>query len=79
MGMEFEYDESGNTSYVFLLSALVMYLVLATCRKVGGNSEIKPTDVDETIKKHTPTTLCYEKRKQLHGRVKKKQVCIPAG
>lgn len=80
MGMEFEYDQSGNTSYVFLLSALVIYLGLATCRKAGGADDIKQSDVDETIKKHTPTTLCYEKQKQLHGRIKKKRgACIPIG
>lgn len=79
MGMEFEYDQSGTTSYIFLLSALVLYLGLATCRKVGA-SEIKQEDIDDTIKRHTPTSLCYEKQQQLSSRIKKKQAsCIPVG
>jgi preprotein translocase subunit Sec63 len=36
MGREFEYDESGATSYYFVLSFLSLYLVPATIIKLCG-------------------------------------------
>jgi len=80
MGMEFNYDEKGTTSYVFLFAGLSIYLGLASCQKVGGEKKIDKDDIDEHIKKHTQTSLCHAKQKQLEGRMeKKKESCLPMG
>ena len=57
MGMEFNYDEKGTTSYVFLFAGLSIYLGLASCQKVGGEKKIDKDDIDDHIKKHTQTSL----------------------
>jgi len=80
MGMEFEYDDTGTTSYVFLLSALLIYLLLATCQKLNGTSGPTSDEIAEEINGHCQTSLCSKKKVLLESRVeKKRKSIIPVG
>ena len=63
MGREFEYDESGATSYYFVLSFLSLYLVPATivklCGLCGGSS-----DGDEGVEAAQPAGAAKAARKK---------------
>eukprot|EP00040_Diaphanoeca_grandis_P010057 m.51504 g.51504 ORF g.51504 m.51504 type:complete len:763 (-) comp21457_c0_seq1:316-2604(-) len=80
MGMEFEYDDTGTTSYVFVLSGLIIYIFLATCQKLNGKSGPTQDEIAEEINAHCQTSLCSPKKKILEARVEKKtKGIIPVG
>ena len=52
----FEYDASGKSTYIFLLSALVVYLIPATMARLRGKSPVKKLSI---------TTFLFETKTML--------------
>eukprot|EP00729_Bicosta_minor_P002449 gene2449-33376_t len=66
MGMEFEYDETGNSTQLFLLGALIFYLIPTT---VGRLTKGVEEDASKSLKEKSElSSLCTPKFKALESR-----------